>query len=459
MGKYLQVLFNLPVNQQFTYKNIDISVSGFGRRVRASFGRKVLQGYVVCDTDDLPTHFDSNIHLKTIEKFIDDEPLFNTSHVELSSWVSRFFLCSQGEALSAMLPQAKQEKELCFHKLEKKERRQLTLSDEQISAIKKITNTHSYHLFYLYGITGSGKTEVFLQCAKKVIESGKAVIYLVPEISLTHQAIEDAAAYFGDDVAVIHSGLKPQEKLFQWKRIQKGEVHIVIGTRSAIFADFNNLGLIIIDEEHDGSYKSGSTPRYHARQVAMHIAQTKKCPLVMASATPSCEAWYMMEKGVIERLALTRRLAGGAMPTVEVVNIKGLNASLSPRLLEELRLTKHMGKQSVIFLNRRGFTYIFHCKNCSYELMCRNCSVPLTLHKNVMKMKCHYCGWSCDIPQVCPECGSLDIGYAGFGTEYVEDEIKKTLPDCIVSRLDTDVAKKNKSKGKIKKKWRKKRKT
>ena len=344
-----------------------------------------------------------------------------------------------------MLPQAKKEKELHFHKSEKKSTKTLTLSDEQLLAIKKITNAEKYHLFYLYGITGSGKTEVFLQCAKKVIESGKAVIYLVPEISLTHQAIEDAASYFGEHVAVIHSGLKPSEKLFQWKRIKRGEVHIAIGTRSAIFSDFDNLGLIIIDEEHDGSYKSGSTPRYHARQVAMHIAQTKKCPVVMASATPSCEAWYMMEKGVIERLSLTRRLAGGAMPTVEVVNIKGLNASLSPRLIEELRLTKHLGKQSVIFLNRRGFTYIFHCKSCSFELMCKNCSVPLTLHKNVMKMKCHYCGWSCPIPNSCPECGALDTGYAGFGTEYVEDEIKKTLPDCIVARLDTDVATKDKS--------------
>jgi len=445
MAKYLQVLFNLPLNQTFTYKNIDAAEAGLGRRIKASFGCKVLQGYVISDFDDLPSDFDSTIKLKTIEKFIDDEPLFNSSHIELSSWISRFFLCSQGEALSAMLPQAKKEKELNFHKLEKKENKLFSLSDEQLFAIKKITNAQDYHLFYLYGITGSGKTEVFLQCAKKVIESGKAVIYLVPEISLTHQAIEDAASYFGEDVAVIHSGLKPQEKLFQWKRIQKGEVHIVIGTRSAVFADFSNLGLIIIDEEHDGSYKSGSTPRYHARQVAMHIAQTKKCPLVMASATPSCESWYMMEKGVIERLSLTRRLAGGTMPTVEIVNIKGLNASLSPRLIEELRLTKHIGKQSVIFLNRRGFTYIFHCKNCSYEMMCKNCSVPLTLHKNVMKMKCHYCGWSCDIPQVCPECGSLDIGYAGFGTEYVEDEIKKTLPDCIVARLDTDVATKDKS--------------
>jgi len=445
MAKYLQVLFNIPLAQAFTYKNIDENITAVGRRVKASLAHRTLQGCVISESDDLPLDFDSSIKLKTIEKFIDSSPLFTSFHVQLSSWIARFFLCSQGEALAAMLPQAKQEKNLTFHKVEKKEAKNITLSDEQLLAINKITTCHDYHLFYLYGITGSGKTEVFLQCAKKVIERGKAVIYLVPEISLTHQAIEDAAQYFGENVAVLHSALKPQEKLFHWNRIQKGEVNIVIGTRSAIFADINNLGLIIIDEEHDASYKSGATPRYHARQVAMHIAQTKKCPLVMASATPSCEAWYMMQQGVIERLSLTRRLAGGAMPTVEIVNIKGLNTSLSPRLIEELRLTKHMGKQSVIFLNRRGFTYVFHCKNCSYEMMCKNCSIPLTLHKNVMKMKCHYCGWSCPIPQVCPECGSLDVGYSGFGTEYVEDEIKKILPDCLVARLDTDVAGKDKN--------------
>ena len=450
MGKYLNIVFNVPLNQEFTYENIEEKENGLGKRVKANFGNKELIGFVVKDLDKLPTNFDPQIKIKKIQRYIDKEPIFNSFQIELAKWIAKFYICSFGEALSSMLPQAKKEKELTFHIFEKEktDENKIILSEEQNTAINKITKTHNYHLFYLYGITGSGKTEVFLNSAKKVIEEGKSVIYLVPEISLTHQAIEDATKYFPNDVAIIHSGLSASEKLLQWKKIQDGKVHMCIGTRSAIFADFKNLGLIIVDEEHDTSYKSNATPRYHARQVAMRIAQLKKCPLVMASATPSCEAWYMMERGIIECIRLTKRLSGGAMPTVEVVNIKGLFGSLSARLIEEIRLTKIKGKQSIIFLNRRGFTYVFHCKNCSYEMMCKNCSVPLTLHKDCMKMKCHYCGWSSDIPKSCPECGSLDIGYQGFGTEYVEDEIKRVLPDCTVARLDTDSAQK---KGHVKK--------
>ena len=401
MAKYLNVVFSIPLSKEFTYKNLDENVSALGKRVKASFGKKLMTGFVVKEMDTSPPTISKDIKIKQIEKIIDEIPLFSPFHIELSKWISLFYLCSFGEALSAMLPQGKIEKALKVQLTEKdmKEERHFQLSDEQQSAVNKICNTHDYHLFYLYGLTGSGKTEVFLKAAKKLIEGGGSVLYLVPEISLTHQAIEDASAYFANDVAIIHSGLTKSEKLMQWRKIQNGSVHMVIGTRSAIFADLKNLSLIIIDEEHDSSYKSSATPRYHARQVAMHIARLKKCPLVMASATPSCEAWHMMETNVIERLSLTRRLAGGVMPKVEVVNIKGLGCSLSSRLIEELRLTKSMGKQSVIFLNRRGFTYIFHCKTCSYEMMCKNCSVPLTLHKDVMKMTCHYCGWSTDIPK------------------------------------------------------------
>ena len=274
MSNYLNVVFNVPLFQIFTYKNIAPEEVGRGRRVKASFGQKLMTGFVVGDLDEKPSDIPSNVRIKTIDKFIDDEPLFGDFQIENATWIAKFYLCSFGEALSSMLPQAKKEKELSFHIWDKEipKPKEITLSDEQKNAIEKITQAHDYHLFYLYGITGSGKTEVFLRSAKKIIEEGKTVLYLVPEISLTHQAIEDASMYFANDVAIIHSGLTPSEKLFQWKRISKNEVHIVIGTRSAIFANFQNLGLIIIDEEHDPSYKSGATPRFHARQVAMHMA-------------------------------------------------------------------------------------------------------------------------------------------------------------------------------------------
>lgn len=449
MSKYLNVVFNVPLNNTFTYENLSSQEVGLGRRVSAPFGKRMMKGFVVEDLENLPDNLPKDVKIKTIEKFIDDEPLFNLFQIKLARWISRFYLCSFGQALSSMLPQGKQEKSLTFHDAEEETQKvDIKLSGEQEDAIKQIVSAKGYNLFYLYGITGSGKTVVFLEAAKKLIEKGGAVLYLVPEISLTHQAIQEASKYFAGKIAIIHSALSRGEKLLQWNKIRRGEVHLVIGTRSAIFASFENLSLIIIDEEHDSSYKSSSTPRYHARQVAMQIAREKQCSVVMASATPSCEAWHMMETGIVKKISLTKRLAGGTMPRVEVVNIKGYTSSLSSRLIEELRLTKSMKKQSVIFLNRRGFTYVFHCKTCSFEMMCKNCSAPLTLHKDSMKMLCHYCGWRCEIPKCCPECGSLDVGYQGFGTEYVETELKKTLPDLVVARLDTDAASK---KGYVKK--------
>ena len=312
------------------------------------------------------------------------------------------------------------------------------LSDEQSRAVAGILDPEAKSPSYLFGVTGSGKTEVFLRAAETVLARGQGVIYLVPEISLTHQVIESVVSRFGTLAAVLHSGLSGSKRLAEWMRIRRGEARIVVGARSAVFAPVGNLGLIIIDEEHDGSYKSGTTPRYHARQVAMHRASETGAALVMGSATPSVEAWHQMKTGSLREFTLTRRLAGGAVPEIRVVPLGGSDGALSARLSEEIKQSKEAGRQSIIFLNRRGFTHFFRCNTCGYDLKCKNCSVPLTWHRTQGIMKCHYCGYQTKPPSVCPECGSLDTGYAGFGTEFIEDEVRRTFPGYTVQRVDTD---------------------
>jgi primosomal protein N' (replication factor Y) len=213
---------------------------------------------------------------------------------------------------------------------------------------------------------------------------------------------------------------------------------VVVGPRSAVFAPVVNLGLVIIDEEHDGSYKSGSTPRYHARQVAMKRAALAKAALVMGSATPSVESWHLMREGAIRKLPLTRRLAGGAVPHISAVDLTGVDGCISPLLRREIEKTAAMRRQTILFLNRRGFAYFYHCHSCGYELRCDHCSVSLTYHKNAGKAVCHYCGYRTTIPDSCPKCGSLDAGFAGFGTELVEETVRRTFPDLRVARADAD---------------------
>ena len=243
---------------------------------------------------------------------------------------------------------------------------------------------------------------------------------------------------------MLHSGLTGSKRLAEWRRIARGEARIVVGVRSAIFAPVRDLGLIIIDEEHDGSYKSGFAPRYHARQVAMYLCKKHSCPLVMGSATPSVEAWHLMKTGAIRTLRLSERLSGGALPHIRIESLLHTAGALSTALIDEMRHTKTQGKQTILFLNRRGFSHFFKCKNCGHELLCKNCSVPLTFHKSEGLMKCHYCGWTAKPPSACPECGSIEAGYTSIGTEYIEEQVRKTFPDCTVQRIDTDVLQKNK---------------
>ncbi|MDR2490795.1 MAG: primosomal protein N' [Spirochaetaceae bacterium] len=455
---YLEILFDLPLNQSWFYtlpEDIAPERGGYaGRRVRAPFGRRELTGYVVAERVEPPAGLDL-AKIKAVKRFIDKEPLFGPEEVENALWISDYYFCAAGEALSAMIPSGRRDggfSAFTDDDFDANARQSvLELSDEQENALKTIVRalpqaaatkpeTKTGGIFYLFGITGSGKTEVFLRAAEAALEKGGAVIYLVPEIALTQQTAEALGQRFGAKAAVLHSGMSGSERLSEWMRIRRGEARIVLGPRSAVFAPIRNPALIIIDEEHDGSYMNGSTPRYHARQMAMRRCARTGAALVMGSATPSLEAWKLMNEGRITRLTLTRRLAGGTLPEIKIVSLEGTAGCLTRELKNEIRRCADDKRQTILFLNRRGFAYFYHCPICGCELTCKRCSVSLTWHKAKGYAECHYCGYRVRPPAACPKCGSLEAGFSGFGTEMIEEELKANFPDLSVRRLDADTA-------------------
>lgn len=326
----------------------------------------------------------------------------------------------------------------------------LPLTSEQQTAIAPILQTIEkdlHQVFLLYGVTGSGKTEVYLQSIQRVLEKGKEAIVLVPEIALTPQMVKRFKGRFGDEVAVMHSGLSTGEKYDEWRKIQRKEVKVVVGARSAIFAPFENLGIIIIDEEHESSYKQEENPRYHARDVAIRRASKYGCPVVLGSATPALESFARAKKGVYELLSLPSRMNSGPMPHVEVVDMReelreGNRSMFSRALLEKLKDRLEKQEQTVLFLNKRGHSSFVMCRDCGYVVNCPDCDISLTYHRFSERMKCHYCGFESHVPHECPECQSEHIRYFGTGTQKVEEELGKILPEARVIRMDVDTTSK-----------------
>ena len=329
----------------------------------------------------------------------------------------------------------------------------LELTDEQRQAynsIEKAIDENRFEEFLIYGVTGSGKTEVYLQLIEKVIKQDKSAIMLVPEISLTPQMIDRFVNRFSkEQVAVLHSKLSIGERHDEWERIKNNEAKIVIGARSAIFAPFENLGLIIIDEEHDTSYKSEGAPRYSAIEVANYIAENKNIPLVLGSATPDLNSFYKSEEGDITKLTLTKRANKSSLPEVAIVDLKqelavGNKSMISNLLYDEIENNLKNKKQTILFLNRRGYSTFIMCRDCGYTLKCPNCNISLTYHRTQNLLKCHYCGHVEKIATICPNCNSTKIRYFGTGTQKLEQEIKKLFPEASTIRMDIDtVTKKN----------------
>lgn len=322
----------------------------------------------------------------------------------------------------------------------------LLLNDEQQQAIMPILSSieeNEHHVFLMYGVTGSGKTEVYLQSIEEVLKNGKEAIVLVPEISLTPQMVNRFKGRFGSKVAVLHSGLSTGEKYDEWRKIQRKEVQLVVGARSAIFAPFENLGMIIIDEEHESSYKQEENPRYHARDVAIYRARNHHCPVVLGSATPTLESFARAQKGVYKLLSLKERVNKRSMPTVDIVDMReelrnGNRSMFSTSLIEKLTERLEKGEQSVLFLNKRGYSSFVMCRDCGFVIQCPHCDISLTYHRYGQQLKCHYCGHEEHMPNVCPECQSEHIRFFGTGTQRVEEELVKVLPESRIIRMDVD---------------------
>ena len=327
------------------------------------------------------------------------------------------------------------------------------LTTEQQNAYDKINDAMQEHIFsefLIYGVTGSGKTEIYLQLIENCLKNDKSSIMLVPEISLTPQTVDRFIERFGEDkIAVLHSKLSIGEKYDQWNKIERGEAKIIIGPRSAIFAPAKNLGLIVIDEEHDSSYKSETTPKYSAKEVARYIARQNNICLVLGSATPDIETYFKAEKNEICLLELKNRANNSQLPNVKIVDLReeilsGNKSMISRELHKEIDINLKNKKQTILFLNRRGFSTFIMCRDCGYTVKCKNCDITLTYHSNTNKLKCHYCGYETNAVTICPECKSNNIRYFGTGTQKLESEINKIFPTAKTIRMDVDtVSKKN----------------
>ena len=295
----------------------------------------------------------------------------------------------------------------------------------------------------LYGVTGSGKTQVYIRLIQHTLDQGKNAILLVPEIALTPQMLKKFRLYFRDQVAVMHSGLTATQRYDEYCRIQSGKARVVIGTRTAVFSPLTNLGCMIIDEEQEPTYKSESDPRYHAREVAKYRAAQDNCLLLMGSATPSVESYHAAKAGKYHLLTLPQRYQNTPLPATILADMRGQlregdPSRISRQLLEELQLNLSRGEQSILFINRRGSARMATCIDCGHIPTCENCSVALTYHSRNGRLMCHHCGFSQPMPETCPECGGAHLKLIGSGTQSIEDELQELLPEARILRMDAD---------------------
>lgn len=324
--------------------------------------------------------------------------------------------------------------------------KKITLNEGQqqaLTAINKSIDQQEANTFLLEGVTGSGKTEVYLHAIQEALNTNRNALMLVPEISLTPQMVRQVKERFGSSVAVLHSALSEGEKYDEWRRIRRGEAQVVVGARSAVFAPLKNIGLIVIDEEHESSYKQDDTPRYHARDVAILRGKFHHCPLILGSATPSLASRARAQKGRYQLLLLKERANQKQLPTVNLIDLKhvefaGGQFDLSVELVEAIKDKVAKKEQVILLLNKRGFASFMLCRSCGFVLKCPNCDISLTLHKDTNAMECHYCGHKEPIPRRCPKCQSQQIRFLGTGTQKVQEELQELVPEAAILRMDVD---------------------
>ncbi len=429
----------------FTYRVPDELAEALqtGHYVRVPWGKGQAGAVVSGFRDLLPSGLDEHLVREVLE-VVEHTPLLDPAGWELARWLRDFYYGGWPVVLQTLLPgpvlqslrrPPKRKSRGKFEtapvvELEKPP----ALTDSQAKVWEELRALAGGVTYLLHGVTGSGKTEIYLRACQQALEQGRSVLVLVPEVSLTPQAQQRFTRRFGDRVSILHSGLSDGQRREQWWRIRRGQTPLVVGTRSAVFAPLLNLGLVIVDEEHDGSYKQNGDLRYHARQVAAWLCRKNGAALLLGSATPCLETYALARDGRYRLLSLPSRVHSQPMPEVRLVKGVGIPGMV----LSALRETKRNDHQSVILLNRRGFSRYLLCQDCGWVPHCPDCSVSMTYHKGLRSLRCHYCGGSQAAPAICQECGGRYLDYPGQGTERVEAELATRIPGLRLARLDRD---------------------
>ena len=460
---YAHVALPIPVRQTFVYEVPSdlLTVCRPGTLATVPFGRVTRRGVVV--SVDNESALDTS-RIKPLSGIVEEEPVLSAHGLELARWMAEYYLCPIGEAVSAQLPGGlsaigrKSRKSKTTEELElpvpQKLPRPFALTAAQARALQSIRTAleaDAFRCFLLHGVTGSGKTQVYLEAAQRARELGGQALLLVPEIALAPGLIREVQRVFGSRVGVLHSHLTEKERRESWLACRRGQVDVVVGARSAVFAPLPDLKLIVVDEEHEPAYKQSEQLRYHGRDVAIMRANLLGIPCVLGSATPSLESWHNVERDKFTLLSLPERIDRRPLPTVEVVdqssddeagNKRRQPALLTPRLATLMEACLSRGEQVVLFLNRRGHARIVECEMCGHTEECPHCELTLTYHSTSERFLCHYCDHAQPAASACAQCSSPLFRMRGSGTQRVEAELAKLFPETVVHRLDSDTARK-----------------
>ena len=450
-----EVVFNLPLERGFDYLVPPQMqpVIQRGMRVVAPFGPRRLIGYVA------QVRQRSAIQQpKTLLRLIDHVPVLTPERWRLAQWLADYYYCSLGETCASMVPTGLRLREPSGSRVADPDGSSqpaespspVELMPSQARAVSRVTaaiTAGAHEAFLIHGITASGKTEVYLRLIGEVLQRGGSAICLVPEIALTPQTIDRFRQRFGAQVALWHSRLTARQRADAWQRLETAQSRIVVGTRSAVFAPVQRLGIIVVDEEHDASYKQDDTPRYHARDVALARARQARAVVVLGSATPSVESYYAAQHRHLHLLELPERVTGRQLPKVEVIDMRQELAArrrlapLSARLQQALRQVVASGEQAILLLNRRGFARVVQCPGCGHVMRCVQCDVPLIYHASPQQLQCHYCNRRHDPPEMCPACRKVYLRFRGSGTERIESELHRLFAASSIARMDRDTTK------------------
>ena len=444
--RFVDVVLPLPLRRSFSYRlPPEMPLPEPGARVRLPFGSSLETGFVLgpLSRAQLDVSLRENpARVKAVSELLDARSWLDAPLLRLASWMEGYYGASLGEVLRSMVPvkpMKRPRSPAATESLDSDRPRRLKGAQAAaLAAVREILAARTFGSFLLHGVTGSGKTEVYLQAISHCLAQGRQAIVLVPEISLTPQAARRFRRRLGDCVGVFHSGLSAGERYTVWRRIREGELHVVLGPRSAVFAPFPELGLVVIDEEHDGSYKQTEKPRYHARSVALMRARASGAAVLLGSATPSLESVHNVERGKFTLLELPERVRGGQRPPLEIVGLGEEDGLLSTPLQAALAECLDRGEKAMLLLNLRGHSRLRLCRDCGEMRHCSRCEIPLTYHSRRERLICHYCGQERRPDPRCPACSAARWVLLGAGTQQLELELALRFPETPVHRMDFD---------------------